>query len=201
LDVARLVVAGFGLEQLLIVPAFVPPHKQAEEVTDSYHRYAMTVLATLDEPAISVSNLELVAPNRPYTFETIARLREYYGEEAGLFFVMGADSFQELATWRAPEKVLEGAAVIVVSRPGYEMAPGFLPEALAGRITDLRGERGRGLEEEATRGLIYLTDLLFDEVSSTEIRSRVASGQTIDGMVAPKVADYIRKYKLYAQGN
>jgi len=210
LDVARSVVSDFGLECLLIVPAFVPPHKQAGEVTNSYHRYAMTVLATMDEPAMRVSNLELAAPNRPYTFETIASLREYYGDEAALFFVMGADSFQDLATWREPQRVLEGAHIIVVTRPGHDIVPASLPGVFGTKIRDLRGRRDEirndeirndetGIDE--TKGWIYLTDSVCADVSSTEIRRRVGHGESIEGLVGRAVADYIRKYRLYAQGN
>ena len=122
LEVARAVARNFALDELLIIPAHRPPHKNSRSISDAYHRYAMAVLATLDEPRMKVSTIEIEAPERPYTFETIERLRDVYGSQASLFFVMGADSFEELNTWREPERILANANLIVAARPGYDVA-------------------------------------------------------------------------------
>src|ERR1051325_1620629 len=123
LEVARLVVSRFALDELLVIPAHRPPHKTGQAIAKGFHRYAMTVLATLDEPRIRVSTLELEAPSRPYTFETLEQLRNVYGSQIALFFVMGADSFVEMHTWREPERIIATANLVVVGRPGYELQP------------------------------------------------------------------------------
>ena len=61
LEIARSVTRGFSLDRLLLIPAYVPPHKAASRVSSAFHRFAMAVLATLDEPRISVSTIELEA--------------------------------------------------------------------------------------------------------------------------------------------
>ena len=136
--VARDLVLNFELDRLLMIPAHRPPHKTTRAIADGHHRYTMTVLATLDEPRVVVSTLELDAPERPYTVETIARLRHFFGERSELFFIMGADSFQEVNTWRESERVLESANWIVVARPGHEISVTHLPEHLRAQIVDLR---------------------------------------------------------------
>jgi nicotinate-nucleotide adenylyltransferase len=160
----------------------------------------MAVLATLDEPRLKVSTMEIEAPDRPYTFETIERLRGVYGSQAVLFFVMGADSFEELSTWREPARILANANLIVAARPGYELQPSHLPAAFASKITDLRGRpdeavrlQGGGINDCR----VYLTDYVNVDISATEIRQKVRDGETIEGLVPPRVADYVEKYEFY----
>jgi len=194
LEVGRAVVRQFALDELLLVPAHRPPHKTARVIADAYHRYAMAALGTLDEARLKVSTVELEAPERPYTFETLGRLREALGPEAALFFVMGADSFEELNLWREPERILDSANVIVITRPRHALGAAHLPARFTANLADLRGGR---VEAAAPAGGVYLTDAVNIDVSSTEIRRRVRDGEAIDDQVPPRVADYIRKYELY----
>ena len=89
---AQAILKPFGLERVLLVPAFVPPHKRQSRLSDAYHRYAMIVLATASRPELMASTIELEVPARPYTIETLGRLQREY-PDAELFFVMGSDSF------------------------------------------------------------------------------------------------------------
>ena len=160
----------------------------------------MAVLGTANEPTLFVSTVELEAPERPYTFETIERLRSLYGEGAELFFVMGADSFREINTWREPVRVLENANWVVVTRPGHEIATTHLPELLRSRIIDLRGGFEPPIERSIQRGgpaFTYLLDCVSEDISSTHIRQTVYGRQEISGLVPTLVAGYIEKYELY----
>jgi nicotinate-nucleotide adenylyltransferase len=161
----------------------------------------MAVLATLEEPRVIVSTIELEAPEHPYTFETIERLRTTLGAPGAgtrLFFVMGADSFQEINTWREPARLLSSTDVIVVTRPGHDVKWSHLDEEFKSTIVDLR-EREADLQirGDANRHHIYLTGYVNTGVSSTEIRKRVCDGESIEGLVPPRVAEYIEKYELY----
>lgn len=202
LEVARAVVENFALDELLLIPAHVPPHKQSRQISDAYHRYTMAVLATLDEPRVKVSAIEIEMPDKPYTFETIERLRGVYGSQAVLFFVMGADSFEELGSWREPARILANANLIVVTRPGYDAHSSHLPAALVTNIVDLRG-RPDGSDGDQLRRYemnanhVFLTDYVNSAISASEIRKRVRDGKTIDHLVPPRVADYVEKYELY----
>ncbi len=198
LEIARAIVRNFGLDQLLIVPAHRPPHKNARAISDAYHRYAMAVLATLDEPRVSVSTIELEAPDRPYTYETVERLGTSFGTKTRLFFVMGADSFEEINTWREPARILSNVDVIVATRPGHEVKSSHLDERFRSSVIDLRErEGGPDLATDTVERHIYIAGYVNDGISSTEIRRRVSDDESIEGFVDPRVADYIDKYELY----
>lgn len=196
LEVARAVVGHFDLDQLLIVPAHRPPHKPSRLISDAHHRYTMAALATLDDARLKVSTVELEAPERPYTFETVERLREAVGTDAALFFVMGADSFAEVHTWREPERILDHANVIAITRPRHPIDGARLPARFVAALEDRRGPR-RGGASAGRAGVVYLTDGVNMDISSTEIRRKVRDGEPIDDLVPPRVAAYIRKYELY----
>ena len=197
IQIARSVIADFALDRLLIIPAHRPPHKESRAIADTYHRYAMAVLASLDDPKMLVSTIELVAPDRPYTFETIERLRDAFGEGVRLFFVMGADSFEEINTWREPARVFSNANIIVVTRPGHDAGSSDLAARFRSTVIDLRRDGDEPKLRNSNENHIYLTASVNTSVSSTEIRQRAREGQSIEGLVPPRVADYIEKYGLY----
>jgi nicotinate-nucleotide adenylyltransferase len=198
LKVARAVVADFELDELLIVLAHRPPHKTTKAISDAYHRYAMAVLATTDDARLQVSTVELEAPSRPYTFQTMQRLREAFGPETQLFFVIGADSFEEINLWREPARILDSSHLIVITRPGHSLDTSHLPARFLASLTDWRGGR-KPESAPQVAGRVYLSDLVNVRISSTEIRRKVRDGEPIDDLVPPRVADYIRKYALYRQ--
>lgn len=207
LSVARAVLENFSLNELLLVPAFVPPHKRGREISAPHHRYAMLALATRHEPLMRISTIELDAPTRPYTFETMASLQAQ-NAEAELFFVMGMDSFREVTLWRNYETLLATYSIIVAARPGNttennsgkEAQGQHLAPALRERIVDLRGAQ-RPTKEQLTDPHIFVTDYVAVDVSATAIRAAVEAKQNaepnIDNFVPTVVAEYVRKYALY----
>lgn len=199
--IARAVARNFRLDELLMIPAHRPPHKNDKTISDAYHRFAMTALATLDEARIIVSTVELEAPERPYSYQTIERLREIYEEPARLFFVIGADSFEEINTWREPERLFRNASLVVITRPGYDLKSSHLSAVLKESVVDLRGshldDRAPDEPEGKSARRVYLTDYVNEDISSTEIRRRARKGESLAGLVPPCVADYIMKYQLY----
>src|SRR5918992_2750325 len=126
LAVARSLSELFALDEVLFIPAHVAPHKRGRRVSPALHRFAMLALATQGEPRLRLSTVELEAPERPYTVETLAHFVEAEGSEARLFLVMGADSWEEITTWREWERVLSLAEHLVVTRPGYELPTGHV---------------------------------------------------------------------------
>jgi nicotinate-nucleotide adenylyltransferase len=203
LEVARRVSRLFEIDELWFVLAQVAPHKLAREVTPALHRYAMLALATEDDPGLLISTFELEAPGRCYTVDTLAHFKAELAESADLFFIMGADSWSEITTWRDCDRLLGMANHIIVSRPGYNLEVSHITPALAARIVDLRGADELG---QAIRGgageRIFITDAVMTDISATDIRRAVRehSGE-LTALVPPTVADYIRKYKLYRDAN
>lgn len=197
IEIAQAIVHNFELDQLLLVPARKPPHKDPRRISDAYHRYSMAALATLDEPRVIVSTIELESPERPYTFETIERLQSAVGAGTRLYFVMGADSFEEINTWREPARLLSSTDVIVVTRPGHYVKSSHLENRFESTVVDLRDPNAESEVPVDGNHHIYLTGYVNNSVSSTEIRRRVFEGESIVGLVPPRVADYINKYELY----
>ena len=194
----------FALDRILFVPAYVAPHKRGASVTPALHRYAMLALATQEEARFHISSIELDAPEKPYTVETLSRMREQLGHGAQLFFVMGADSWMEITTWREWERVLALASHIVVTRPGYEVSATHVTPEIRAKVLDLRGTKAEEIAravEESDGARIYLTDAVNLEISSTEIRRAVREGLDDEWTkwVSPSVGNYIRKYGLYRE--
>lgn len=202
--VARNLTELFALDEFVFVPAYVAPHKRGRKVSPALDRYAMLALATQDERLFRVSAVEVNAPERPYTVETLTHFLGGFGERARLFFVMGADSWEEITTWREWERLLTLADQLVVTRPGYELPTGHVTEAVRERIVDARGMAGERVEDELQRDegpRVYLTDAANVKAAATDVRAAVARGdwESLDALVAPAVAEYIRKYRLYRE--
>lgn len=203
LSVARNLSRLFALDRVLFIPAHVAPHKRDREVTPGLQRHAMLALATQDEDRFLVSSVELDAPERPYTVDTLAGFAERLGPASRLFFVMGADSWAEIKTWREWERVLSLTDHVVVTRPGYELDAGHVTDEIRARIVDVRGRDAGGVARELERAggpKIFLSDAVSFRISATEIRRRLKGrkgGADLAGLVPPAVAAYIRKYDLY----
>jgi nicotinate-nucleotide adenylyltransferase len=208
LTIAQALVEQFELDRFVFIPAFHAPHKN-KKPTSALHRYAMLAVATNDESRIGISKMELDAPERPFTFETLTRLKHELADTR-IFFVMGADSWAEITTWRKWEMVLSLADIIVVTRPDYEIFDDHVGETFRKKIVDLRGENQLRIanyelrEKEKNRVLIndpriFITDAVCLDVSATEIRLKIK--ENIGDWrkdVPPPVAKYIEKYELYS---
>ena len=197
LEVARKVLPLFEIEKVLFVPAQMAPHKVGRPVTEPVHRYAMLALATQNDPELVISTFELDAPGRRYTVDTIEHFQREL--DAELFFIMGADSWSEITTWREWERLLTMTNHIVVTRPGYEPSATDIG-ALRERIVDLRS--GSSLAAPKAKGIIF-TDAVMNDVSATNIRRLASEGRTeelVQFLPGP-VLDYIRKYGIYRELN
>ena len=170
LEIARRVSRLFGIDQFLFVPAMAAPHKLDREVSPALHRYAMLALATNAEPRLCISTFELDGPGRQYTVDTLFHFRSRFGESAELFFVMGADSWAEITTWREWRRLLTLANLIVVTRPGYEISAAQVDTETAARVVYLRGATGNGGASEPGCQQVFVTDVVMLDVSATEIR-------------------------------
>jgi nicotinate-nucleotide adenylyltransferase len=198
--VAAAILENFALDQLLFVPAFVPPHKRGQPISAPHHRYAMLALATANEARMVISTIELEAPARPYTIETLGRLQAQH-PAAQLFFVMGMDSFRDVPLWRAHERLLSEYSIIVATRPGasagvQENSAAHLAPALQARVVDLRGGRQPN-ETMLAHPHIFVTDYVAVDVSATAIRQAAQMGASLTPFVPSAIAAYIVKYQLY----
>lgn len=182
LEIARRVSTVFEIDKVIFVPAQVAPHKIGRPVTEPIHRYAMLALATQDDPRLVVSTFELDAPDRRYTVDTVEHFQRELGDSSELFFIMGADSWSEITTWRDWERLLTMVNHIIVTRPGFEPSKSHVGP-VAGRVA--------------------FTDAVMMDVSATNIRRMASEGRYEDlaRLLPGPVLEYIKKYQIYRELN
>ncbi len=196
LTIARKLSEVFRLDEFVFIPAFHAPHKKNKQVSSGYHRYAMLAAATANYSEIKVSIVELNAPERPYSIETLSKLKGELEATHEIFFVIGADSWQEITTWRDWENLLKLVNFIVVTRPNYDITFSHVTPEIQAKIVDLRNNGEQISAENESR--IYITDCVQIDISATKIRSSVAEKSNDWQKYVPnEVAKYIEKYELY----
>ena len=178
---ATLALDALRLDRVLFMPASQPPHKRGRRVTPATDRLLMTRLAIADSSGFELSPIELERPGPSFTVDSITELRRIHGTAARLFLIMAADSLAHIDTWREPDRLLGLVEWAIGPRPRTD-AP--TREALVARF-------GR-----AARRIHLLTGPGLD-LSSTEIRRRVASGRTIRYLVPRSVEQLIHERGLY----
>lgn len=192
--------ARLGLDKVVYLPTAAPPHKRDPESAPrapAAARYAMVEMALLAEEGLFASHHELRPGEPTYTVETLEHFRRG-GEEAGvaldLHLILGSDSLAELHTWRRWRDIPALARLVVLARPGAELA----------RSADLGGlapELARVLRPLLDRErLVFVEDGPVD-LSSSGIRHRLVEesydGEWMEEAMPPLVVDYLRKYRLY----
>lgn len=174
LIVAERVREEYQLDKILFIPSATSPHKQHIEIVDPAFRMEMVRLAVLEEPLFEASDIEIARGGVSYTVDTLTQLKAQH-PTATLWLLIGMDNAPDFATWKSPEKIIELARVVIMTRPGVQ--PHSIPEQLQDRfIRCTVPEIG---------------------VSSSEIRERVKVGKSIRYLVPKAVESYIRYRRLY----
>lgn len=185
-----------GLAQIRFIPTGMPPHRGAPRVS-AMRRGEMVGLAIAGRSAFVLDERELLRQRPCYTVETLRELRGEFGDAQPLCLLMGGDAFLQLHTWREWAQLFELAHLVVAHRPGSE--PGA---CIDGADPDLRRHYHARLcqpEELAERPAGGIAELAIPQldISATDIRRRVASGQSIRYLLPDAVADYIHQHHLY----
>ncbi|GAC1656627.1 MAG: nicotinate-nucleotide adenylyltransferase [Ktedonobacteraceae bacterium] len=186
LVVAEEVRATLHLAEVVFIPAGQPPHKQGEIVTAVEHRLAMLELAIASNPHFSISRVDVERAGPSYTVETLRLLRQQWGEQTALYFIIGWDSLEELSTWRDPTGILtQLTALVAIHRPGHQEVSGYR----------------KHLEEQlpAIRQRLFTMPAPQLAISATDLRLRVAEGKPIKYQTPEAVENYIIQYGLYRQ--
>jgi nicotinate-nucleotide adenylyltransferase len=198
LAAARAAQQELALESLRFIPSARPPHRTDSPRASEYHRMEMIRLAVADATAAGqstrweISDLELQRPGQSYTYDTLHALAAEGLTPLQMFFIIGADAFADIATWHRYPDVLDSAHFAVVTRPGTTLTQ--LKERLPALATRMLSAREL---TDSTTTRIILIESATPDVSSTEIRARVARNESIAGLVSPSVAAYISQNQLY----
>ncbi|MBI3400247.1 MAG: nicotinate (nicotinamide) nucleotide adenylyltransferase [Acidobacteria bacterium] len=192
-DVGLSAQAALDLRRVFVVTANVPPHRP-QPFASAYHRFAMAAIAVNGRDGWRSTDLELRVLTPSYTSETLKRFLERGYAATELFFVIGADAFLDIGSWRDYPSILDLANFAVVSRPGYPV------DELSHRLPRLasRMVRPPGDSLAALDPMIFLIDAQTADVSSTAIRRRLAAGESIAGLVPAGVQQHIEQHGLYS---
>jgi nicotinate-nucleotide adenylyltransferase len=192
LDMGTAAEEALGLTRMFVIPSNIPPHRPHPSAS-AYHRFAMVSLAVAGRRGWRASDLELRAELPSYTADTLRRFHERGYAPAELFFVLGADAFVEIGTWKEYPRILDAAHFAVVSRPGWPVdeLPWRLP-AVASRM--VRRPLGPLSQLDAS---IILIDAVTADVSATAIRQNRLQNLSIGGMVELSVQQHIEQHGLY----
>ena len=194
--VAEAALRRFHLDKIHFITSSRPPHKAKRDLAPFLHRYAMVVLACADHETYlpSVAEAPLEGPGHVfYTIDTVRRFRREHPDDH-FYFIVGADQFLEIPTWKNYDALLDACDFIIASRPGFRLDALRLvipPEKLG------RGETGDGNKIVLRKTSIHLLPTVASHVSSTEIRERIQRGQSIRGLVPGRVEEYILGQALY----
>jgi nicotinate-nucleotide adenylyltransferase len=179
IHVGHLIVASevrhrLELDLVVFMPAARPWQKAI--YSNAEDRLLMTTLAAAHNKRFAVSRLELDRQGATYTVDTMTALRDFYGPEVKLFFILGADAAAKLDSWVRIDGLREVAELVIVSRPGHGLDTPPAPD---------------------TWPVIHRVEVPAIDISSTDLRRRVHKGEPIDFMVPSEVAAYIRDHGLY----
>ncbi|MCC6695900.1 MAG: nicotinate-nucleotide adenylyltransferase [Candidatus Hydrogenedentes bacterium] len=172
LDVARAAIEQASLDRVLFVVAGNPPHKHNATFASAEDRFALVSAAVASEPRMEASRIEIDRPGPSFTADTLAALKEAFPDSA-LSLIIGMDALVDLPRWRAPKRILSLARILVVPRPGNWLIP------------------------DAVKGHYDVLTFTSSDVSSTEIRRRIAVGESVDALLPPAVLRYIEDRGIY----
>lgn len=169
-----------ALDVVVFMPAGRPAFKLDKQVSSGEDRYQMTLLATADNPHFLASRFEIDRAGVTYTADTLARLRTAYPENVKLYFITGADAIADIVRWKDADRIAGSAELVAATRPGYDL------------------ERARSAI--AASGLPFSVTYLEVPalaISSSDLRARVATGESLRYLTPDAVTGYIHKHQLY----
>jgi nicotinate-nucleotide adenylyltransferase len=170
--------------KVIFIPARRSPLKDTFPEADDDDRVKMITLAIAESKKFELSNCELRKAEVSYTIETIRKFQTDFGSGTSLHWLVGADTIGELPRWYKIAELIDQCYICAMYRAGCK-APDFT------RFTGIWGlQRVQKLQKS-----IIETPLI--DISSTEIRRRLAAGEDVTDMLHPSVADYIRVHRLY----
>jgi nicotinate-nucleotide adenylyltransferase len=173
------------LAEVIFVPAGNPYFKDGTKISPPAIRIDMLNLALSGKPYFSLSLLEIECPGPSYAVDTISVLKECIQKNDELFFILGWDSFLTLNLWRNPKRLMALCRFVVAPRPGFME-----------RDTSTLEKQLPGISER----ILFMDKPLID-ISSTQIREKVAGNKPIDDLVPAAVARYIYDNGLYKAGD
>ena len=187
-----------ALDEVRLVPAALPPHKDPAGLVGAAHRLRMVELAIAGVPAFRVSTLELDRSGPSYSVDTLRAVRAEVGAAARLVFILGFDAFRDFHTWKEHAAIFGLCDVVVVTRPP---APAVLTSEeipLAARES-FWYDSSSGIFHHQSGHVLTLQRITALDISAASIRATLAAGRSIRFLVPSSVEAYIAEHRLYRQ--
>ncbi len=194
---------GFDLDEVILIPAALPPHKIPVDVADAADRMQMLDLALEDVSGLRLSDIESKRSGPSYTIDTVQHLRQTLPDQSRIYLIMGMDAFLEIDTWKSYNELLEQIPFIIISRPNTgscatDFGWKFLEEYLTSKISaDYVFSKSLNCYRTKDKQPVYIYEVTGLDISSTRIRSLISEGRPIRFLVPQKVAHYIQSRGLY----
>jgi nicotinate-nucleotide adenylyltransferase len=193
LRVAEEVRESLGLERIIFVPSYLPPHKELSHNVTGARRLEIVKMALKANTFFEVSSFEVDSAVSSYSIKTIEHIREVYG--CTPYFILGRDAFNEISSWYQAHRLFDLTHFVVMSRPGVPVYP----------LGDVLGEAAkrfkatlRGFINERENEIVFVEVTAY-AVSSSHIRELCKEGRSIRYLVPEEVHDYIRKERIYSE--
>lgn len=183
-----------NLSKVLLMPGAQPPHKKGPLVASFYDRLEMTRIGASASDYLEACDIEGHREGPSYSIETIRIIREKYGGQLELFFILGIDAFNEIFTWKEYKNLFHITNFVVIERPGMAFhEPGNYIDSLG---ADFRKKSSEDYINPSGNHILIKKTTLMD-ISSTKIRQNIREGKSINFIVPQKVKEYIIKKGLY----
>lgn len=183
-----------ALREVHLIPSAIPPHRDPP-FADGAHRLAMLRQAVAGQPGFVVDERELRRAGVSYMVDTLASLREEFGERP-LCLLLGMDAFLKLHCWHRWAEIPELAHIVATHRPGWEFDSGVVPAPMAEVLEQRRVEQPEALADEPA-GRILLQSVTQLDISATAIRKAVRNGRSVRYLTRDAVLEYIAEHHLY----
>ena len=175
LALANMALKEFKLDQIVFIPSGNPPHKQLSNIIDTKSRYQMLKMAIVGQSKFKISKIEMQVTGPAYAVDTFRKLAKKYGQRSKLFYIMGMDSFIDMKNWKTPKELFKYCDLIVATRSGVKKRSPLLK---------LFGDK-----------ICFMT--LRENISATNLRTKLKDGKSIAKFVPSKVKNYILQKELY----
>ena len=173
-----------GAEKTIFIPAKRSPLKGFWPTASDHDRFEMIALAIVGEERFEVSDYELKKPAPSYTLETVRKFQKDYGGDTSIHWLVGADGIADLIYWHKIVELIDACNLTTMYRAGCEPPNYAKFEAVWGRRRIEKLQR-------------YVVQTPLIDISSTEIRNKIAAGQNVANMLHTTVYGYIREHNLY----
>jgi len=181
IQMTQFAIKNYGFDKVVILPSGNPPHKNSENLLSGHKRYEMCLLATVDHDNLIVESLEIERKGTTYTIDSLEYFSNIYSNNS-IYYIIGGDTVLHLNKWKQFEKVFKLCKFIAFLREGYDNS----------KILN----HAKYLKKQ------YNLDITFDyqgimDVSSSDIRNKIANNVDVSEFIPKRVIEYIYEYKIY----